>query len=82
MALVFAVMHLYDMNSFYCFSLFLVHALQSDTGKLTEWSTVPAYLSLKCIFNRGNTEGTNTSTKKKNVFDVCVCMFFINLCPD
>ena len=47
-------------------------SLKSGIDKSTEWSTIPACPSLMCFFfffNRGDTEGTNSS---KSLFDVCV----------
>ena len=48
---------------------------RSGIDKSIEWSTIPACPSLMCFFNRGYTEGTNSSTKK--LFDVCVCFLYI-----
>ena len=62
--LVFAVMHLYNISMFYCFCPFLfLYFFFSESGidKSTEWSTIPACPSLMCFFNRGDTEGTNSS---------------------
>ena len=50
--------------------------VSSGIDKSTEWSTIPACPSLMCFFNRGNTEGTNSS-KKKKMFDACVCFLCI-----
>ena len=50
MALVFAV-----------HSFFILLFLKSGIDKSTEWSTIPACPSLMCFFNRGDTEGTNSS---------------------
>ena len=77
MALVFAVMYLY--NIFYNFVVAYVHSFfntfsTSGIDKSSEWSTIPAipaYPSLVCFFNRSDTEGTNSL--KKFVFDICVC---------
>ena len=44
--------------------------LKSGIDKSTEWSKIPACPSLMCFFNRGDTEGTNSS---KVLSDVCVC---------
>ena len=51
--------------------LYIYTFLKSGIDKSTEWSTIPACPSLMCFFNRGDTEGTNSS--KFFVFDVCVC---------
>ena len=83
MALVFAVMHLYNFYHFYCFCPFPfyinIYILKSCIGKWTEWSTIAEYHSLMCSFNRGNTEQTHSS---KTVCDVCVCMFYLILRQD
>ena len=74
MALVFAIMHLYafaffivSVNSFliFFFNLVLINK--------TEWSTLPACSSLRCSFNRGNIEGTNSS----NLCLMCVYVCFV-----
>ena len=48
-----------------------------SVDKSTEWSTIPACPSLMCFFNRGDTEGINSSK-----FCVrCLCMFcFMSVC--
>ena len=63
MALVFAVMHLYNIFKFFIASLrsFFYTFLKSGIDKSTEWSTIPACSSLMCFFNRDDTEGTNSS---------------------
>ena len=63
MTLVFAVMHLYNISFFNCFCPFpfLYFKKKSSIDKSTEWSTIPACPSLMCFFNRGYTEGTNSS---------------------
>ena len=69
MALMFAVMHLYKKKIIYCFCPFLFFFfffytfLKSGIDKSTEWSTIPACPSLMCFYNRGDTEGTNSSKK-------------------
>ena len=54
------------------FILFFFFFLKSGIDKSTEWPTIPACPSLMCVFNRGDTERTNSSEEKK-LFDVCVC---------
>ena len=49
---------------------------KSGIDKLTEWSMMPTCPSPMCFFNRGSTEGTNSS--KKIVFDICV-LFYVYL---
>ena len=63
MTLVFAVLHLYDNLEFFIASVhsFLILFLKSGIDKSTEWSTIPAFPSLMCFLNRGDTEGTNSS---------------------
>ena len=55
--------------------------IPSFTGidKSTEWSTIPACPSLMCFFffNRGDTEGTNSSKILCLMF-VCL-LFYVNL---
>ncbi len=84
MALVFAVMHLY-----LCFCIiiviasvrfFLILFLKSGIDKSTEWSTIPACPSLMCFFNRGDTEGTNSSKILCSMF--VYVLFYVNLCQD
>ena len=62
LALVFAVMHLYNIFKFFIASVhfFFYTFLKSGIDKLVKWSMIPACPSLMCFFNRGNTEGTNT----------------------
>ena len=78
MALVFAVMHLYNILKCFIASVysFFYTFLKSGIDKLTEWSTIPACPSLMCFFNRGDTEETNSS--KRILFDVCVCFVLCN----
>ena len=63
MTLVFAVMHLYDILEFFIASVhsFFILFFKSGIDKSTEWSTIPACPSFMCFFNRGDTEGTNSS---------------------
>ena len=64
MALVFAIMHLYNFYFyFYIASIhsFFVFFFNLVSINWTEWSTIPACPSLMCSFNRGNIEGTNSS---------------------
>ena len=53
---------------------------KNGIDKSTEWSTIPACPSLMCSFNRGDTEGTNSSKILCPMF-VCV-LFCVNLCHD
>ena len=82
MMLVFAVMHLYDIFLFfYCFCPFLFYTfLKSGIDKLMEWSTIPACPSFMCFFNRGDTEGTNSSKILWSVF--VYFLFCVKLCRD
>ena len=82
MTLVFAVMHLYNLFIiFYFFCPFLFYTfLKSGIDKSTEWSTTPVCPSLMCFFNRGDTEGTNSS---KILFSMFVyVLFYVHLCQD
>ena len=80
MALVFAVMHLYDILEFFIASVhFLFYTfLKSGIDKSTEWSTIPACPSLMCFFNRGDTEGTKSSKIWCSMF--VYVLFYVNLC--
>ena len=83
MALVFAVMHLYNIsNFFYCFCPFLILYFKKKSGidKSTEWSTIPACPSFMCFFNRGDTKGTN-SLKILCLMFVYV-LLYVSLCQD
>ena len=81
MTLVFAVMHLYNILEFF---IAFVHSffilLKSGIDKSTEWSTIPACPSLMCFFNRGDTEGTNSSKILCPMF--VYALFYVNLCHD
>ena len=81
MALVFAVMHLYN---FVCVLLLLsipfLYVFKSGIDKSTEWSTIPACPSDMCFFNRVDTEGTNSSKILCSMF--VYVLFYVNLCQD
>ena len=82
MALLFAVMYLYNILIFInCFCPFLFHAVKkSGINKSTEWSTIPACPSPMCFFNRGETEGTNSSKILCSMF--VYVLFYVSLCKD
>ena len=82
MTLVLAVTHLYNLKKMYFFCLFLFYTffLKSGIDKSTEWPTIPACPSLMCFFNRGDTEGTNSSKILCLMFVYVV--FYVNLCHD
>ena len=82
MALVFAVMHLYNiLEFFFCFCPFLFYTFfKSGIDKSTEWSTIPACPSLMCFVNRGDTEGTNSSKILCPMF--VYVLFYVDLCHD
>ena len=65
---------------FNCFCPFLFYTffLKSGIDKSTEWSTIPACPSLMCFFNRGDTEGTNSSKILCLMF--VYVLFYVNLC--
>ena len=54
--------------------------LKSGVDKSTEWSAIPACPSLMCFFNRGDTEGTNSSNILCPMF--VYVLFYVNLCHD
>ena len=82
MTLVFAVMHSYNILDFFIASVhsFFYTFLKSGIVKSTEWSTIPACRSLMCFFNRGGTEGTNSSKILCPMF--VYVLFYVNLCHD
>ena len=82
MALVFAVMHLYNFSNFFIASVhsFLKLFFKSGIDKSTEWSKIPACPSLMCFFNRVDTEGTNSSKILCPMF--VYVLFYVNLCND
>ena len=85
MTLVFAVMHLYIiLEFFYCFCPFLFYTFffKSGIDKSTEWSTIPACPSFMCFFNRGNTEGTNSSKIVCLMFVYCLFYDYMGLRQD
>ena len=80
--LVLAIMHLYNIFKFF---IAFVHSyfytfLKSGIDKLTEWSTIPACPSVMCFFNRGDTEGTNSSKILGSMF--VYVLFYVGLCRD
>ena len=54
-------MSLFSADTGFLRSLKVFASWRRVTSKSTEWSTIPACPSLMCLFNRGNTEGTNSS---------------------
>ena len=79
MALIFAVMHLYDiLNFLLLLSIPFYISQKSGIDKLTEWSTIPACASLMCFFNSGGTKGTNSSKILCSMF--VYVLFYVNLC--
>ena len=83
MTLVFAVMHLYNILEFFIASVhsfFFFYTFKKKCGidKSTEWSTIPACPSLMCFFNRGDTEGTNSSKILCPMF--VYILFYVGLC--
>ena len=59
---------------------FFILFLKSGIDKSTEWSTIRACPSLMCFFNRGDTEGTNSSKILRSMF--VYVLFYVNLCKD
>ena len=87
MALVFAVMHLYNICKICIASVhsFLILYKKYDIDKYTEWSTIPACPSLMffcffVFFNGVNTEGTNSSKILSLTF--VYVLLYVNLCQD
>ena len=84
MALVFAVMHLYNILEFFLLLLsipfFTLFKKKSGIDKSTEWSTIPACPSLMCFFNRGDTKGTNSLKILCPMF--VYVLFYVNFCHD
>ena len=82
MTLVFAVILLYNLkkkNYCFCPFVFLYFKKKSGIDKLTEWFTILACPSLMCFFfNRGDTEGTNSSKILCSMF--VYVLFYVNLC--
>ena len=70
MALVFAIMYLYNLKKKKKSIVSVRSFLISGIDKL-EWSTIPACHSFMCSFNRGNIEGTNSEN---------LCLMFKNIC--
>ena len=84
MALIFAVTYLYIIYIFFAsvhsfFFLFLNSFLKSGIDKSTEWSMIPVCPSLMCFFNRGDTEGTNSS---EILCLIVYVLFYVSLCQD
>ena len=52
--------------------------LKSGIDKSTKWSMIQACPSLICFFNRGGTEGTNSSKMLCSMF--VYVLFHVNLC--
>ena len=80
MALVFAVMHLYNIFNFLIafVHFFFIFLKKSGIDKSTEWSTIPECPSLMCFINRGDTKGTNSSKSLCLMF--VHVLFYVNLC--
>ena len=83
MALVFAVMHLYDvfLNFLLLLSISFLHYFKNLV--LINPRNGPRYqrvLALCVFFNRGNTEGTNSS--KILCWMFVYVLFYVNLCHD
>ena len=57
---------------------FFILFLKSGIDKLAEWSTIPLCPSLMCFFNRGDTEGTDSSKIVCPMF--VYVLFYVNLC--
>ena len=77
MALVFAVMHLYNIkkNSLLLSIPFFYTFLKSGIDKSTELPTISVCPSLMCFFNRGDTGGTYSSKILCSMFVYVFCKF-------
>ena len=83
MALVFAVMHVNNILTFFLLLLSIplfYTFLKYCFDKSSEWSTIPGCPSLMCFFNRGNTEEANSSKLLRLMF--AYVLFFVGLCRD
>ena len=78
MALIFAVMHLHNFFIASVHSFFILFKKKYDIDKSTEWSTIPACPCLMCFFNRGGTEGINSSKIVCSTF--VYVLFYVNFC--
>ena len=72
MALVFAIMHLYNILILLLFLCILFLCFSLISINRTQWSRIPACHSIMCSFNRDNIE----VALQKFVFDVCVCFVY------
>ena len=82
MTLVFAVMHLYNILEFFIASVHSFFILFSNPGLINRRNG-PRYqrvLALCAFFNRGDTEGTNSSKVLCLMF--VYVLFYVNLCHD
>ena len=82
MALVFAVMHLYNIIlSLLLLSIpFYTYSKNSGIDKWTECSTTPECPSLMCFSNTVNTEGTNSS--KNLCLTLVYVLLYVHLCQE
>ena len=81
MTLVFAVMHLYDILEFFITSVHSLFILFFKNLVLINGRNGPQYyrvLALCAFFNRGDTEGTNSSKILCSMF--VNVLFYVNLC--
>ena len=60
------------------FHSFFILVFKSGIDKSTERSTIPVCPSLTCFFNRGDTEGTNSSRTFSLMF--VYVLFYVKLC--
>ena len=85
MALIFAVMHLYDiLNFLLLLSIPFYISQKSGIDKLTEWSTIPACSSLMCcccFFSTGAIPKGLILQKNCLTF-VYTGFIYVNLCQD
>ena len=80
MTLVFAVMHLYNILEFFIASVHSFFVILFKNLLLINRRNGPRYQRVLALcaffFNRGDTEGTNSS--KKCLCDICVCFVLCN----
>ena len=68
-----------SVHSFFLFFLYIYILFKKPgTDKSTEWSTILACPSRMCFFNRGDTEGTNSSKILCSMF--VYVLFYVNVC--
>ena len=80
MALIFAVKHIYFKKIIASVHYFFSYILFLNLVLINRRNGRPACPSLMCFFNRGDTEGTNSSKILCPTF--VYVLFYVNLCHD